>query len=350
MPNIVIRDVKEVSINGKRIATLFVNGKQVKLTYRITFDTNILTSGTNYFISGQSCSVATPTQVNVPIGTAIGSLPSISNISYTLSGLTYTCNVTAWCTDRACTQPVNTSWVPQQNTTLYAKWGMSALSIANSKNGTFTLPKFASSVAFSATSNGGSRSAVSTNTSTKGYVAFAMSAPGANRTSASKTFTSVGGKSMTLAAMSCTVGSESSSCSTPGAGGGITHTDSVWRNSLSGGPINLYASGNYKITITWAGGPSPGSNQGGTETSTVKMYYPASTLVKTLTYKIQFTNDEGDGKPKSWSGSGGNYTVGSGHYGASGYGVASAISSGSKVTASVTAASGTGWSRSVTIS
>lgn len=338
--NIVLADLKTLYINGKQVKRLNVQGKQVKMSYNISFNNNM---SNYYYIAGQggtATSASAPVQV-VPAGSAIGTLPSIGPLTYTLNGYTYSVSVTGWYTESSLTHQVTTSWVPTGDATLYAKWGMTGnTNILNGATSTgtvtFTIPKFAGSVYWYCSTNGGSRSARE-ETASSGDIDVAMCAPGATNATNSKTFTSVGGSSCSVAQYSCTVGGTSASVTQPGAGGSwhwsTTWRDITTRNTNTGvwsiNSSGTKTSGNYKVVFTKSGA------------NIVANCYYANSLKKSVnTFAI--TVKEGNSgytfttysKDSTWG------TFASGTNGAAGaYGVAWSYSS-SVQKFSITAASG----------
>ena len=356
MANIVLSNLKELYINGKRVATAFVQGKELKMSFRITFDTN-MAYGKYYYISGQggnATTVAPPAGVSVPIGTAIGTLPSFGNYTYTLSGVSYTIYVEGWYLESSLTNQVTTSWVPTANTTLYAKWKMTG-NVAFASN--ITCPKFAGSIYFDCYTLGGSRSAHS-ETASSGHVHVVMCAPGAQRNSVAKTFSSPGGKSVTIGTYSCTVGTESASTYQPGAAGSWDKDSNVvstivgsyfsGRSGLSAGS-RTYSSGNYKVVYSWS------KSTGGDVPLVTQFYYANAIKWTTYSCYIRVEDDDRDYDISSMvyyyypSGSSSYKTVrssittfASGTYGADGAAGWAFYHASSISTVSIAAASGTG--------
>lgn len=348
MANISLNNIKTLFRTGKQIKTLFFRGKQLKLSYTVSFDTNIMYPGDYYYISGQSVSAPNPSSVVVPIGAAIGTLPSVYDCYYTLSYVAYYATFVGWYTDRNLTNAVSNTWVPTSDTTLYAKWKLKT-SVSISTSG-IIVPKFVSSVSWVCYSDGGSRSGINETGSNKS-IDVVMAAPGADRNGDSYTWTgAIGGKTLTLAAQSMTLNGITRSVSTPGAGG-------TWHKSVkavsdlapssSGRDVaagsKIYTSGNYTIVFSWP--------KARTSTITISYYY-ANVLKGSLipgTFAIVNYGEDNEYINYSYTNRTGSGTFSSGHYGAAGaYGFATSnTSSVSRVTVAV--ASGSGYYRAVTM-
>jgi hypothetical protein len=355
MANINLNNLKALYINGKQVADMNVQGKALKLNYKVSFNTN-MASGRYYYISGQSGTATTqaaPATRTVPIGGAIGVLPStLTNKTYILNSVTYTISVTGWYTEQGLTNQVDTYWVPTSDCTLYAKWEMTA---DKTISAAVTIPKFASGVSWTCYSNGGSRSAV-TATSDSGtfYQAVGMCAPGAARNSDSYTWSNCGGKTITaLSSTSMTLNGVTRSVTTPGAGGSWTQkyrVSSIITCNVNTGVAagsKTYSSGKYKVILSWP------AATGGFDV-TIKYYYN-SALKATLTAchcVVSRDNDDeyhmGGNKPSSDAPISGTFASGVTGAAAGGYCITD-IGWTSSHNASITAASGTGASRTITV-
>jgi hypothetical protein len=220
-----------------------------------------------------------------------------------------------------------------------------------------TIPKFASGVSWSCYSNGGSRSALSITCDDKRYsFAIGMCAPGAARNSDSYTWSNCGGKTITaLSATSMTLNGVTRSVTTPGAGGSWTQKvnfqDIMSINSSSGfvAGSKTYTSGKYKAVFSW-----PGNS--GSVAVTVKYYYSNSEKASLTVCTVRAKYDDEDGY--EWGNPGLEPTGDSARNGTFASGVTGAAAGGYCVTeiswnsihhASITAASGTGASRTITV-
>jgi uncharacterized repeat protein (TIGR02543 family) len=335
-----------------------VQGKALKLSYKVSFNTN-MASGRYYYISGQSGTATTqaaPATRTVPIGGAIGVLPStLTNKTYILNSVTYTISVTGWYTEQGLTNKVDTYWVPTSDCTLYAKWEMTA---DKTISAAVTIPKFASGVSWVCYSNGGSRSAVTATCSgTTNQFAFAMAAPGATRNSNTYTWSGCGGKTITaLSSQSMTLNGVTKTVTTPGAGGSWTQNvrlnDFITCKSNTGiaAGSKTYSSGNYKVILSW--GTMIGRASDDTSV-TIKFYY-ANALKQTYTLCTLAVSTDND-NDVNWNGttdvgSNRNGTFASGNtYGAAGGYAVTRVSKGSQHNSSIAAASGTGYSRTITV-
>ena len=315
------------------------------MSYNISFSNNM---SNYYYISGQGGTATSyaPAGVSVPAGSAIGTLPSSGNLTYTLSGYTYTIYVIGWYLESSLTTQVTTSWVPTADATLYAKWKMTAnVEISAS----ITVPKFATSVSWTCYSNGGSRTALD-RTGASNNIGIAMAAPGANRNSDSYTWTgAVGGKALTLAAQSLTLNGVTRSVSTPGAGGSWSISKAVFTDILSGtsGALSAgsktFSSGNYKAVVAW---PSISSGHSGYFTIS---YYYAGSIKTSVSTKYKITVSSADSEKRSYTvetrtNTG---TFSSGTYGAAGAYANASYHTSSLSRATVAAASGSGYERHV---
>lgn len=353
MADVVLQNLKALDINGKRVKTAYFQGKQLKLTYTVSFHTNI-PSGGYYYISGQSgtsTTLAAPSSVDVPCGEAIGSqLPTISgNYTYILGGYTYTITFQGWYTSTSMTTAATSTFVPTANCTLYAKWAMTA-NVTITK--AVTIPKFASGVSWTCYSNGGSRTAVSkTCSSSAGHVALCMAAPGANRNGDSYTWSGCGGKAITaLSAQSMTLNGVTRTVSNASAGATCSVDYDLGSNiTKSAKTVTPYNSGNFKITISW-----PKISSTGYQSCTAHFFYASAEKGSYVVCKAYWKEDNDGDLVKqpygSWDGmSNRSATFASGTYGAAGGYATSKTSTASSHTASIAAASGTGYSRTITV-
>lgn len=356
MADISLNNLRELFINGKQVKTLFVQGKQVKMSYSVSFDLN-MASGRYYFISGQSGAATTraaPTTQIVPAGSAIGTLPTVgtssAGITYTLSSVNYSIYVIGWYTEQSLTNQVTTSWVPTEDCTLYAKWKMTAnVGIAAS----ITVPKFATSVSWTCYSNGGGRVAKSQSSGSGwGMTGYFMCSPGANRNSDSYTWTgAIQGKALTLGTMSCALNGVTRSVANGANGGSIGGTFNAYSLMKdTAGSSTVYNSGSYKVIFSW----TKVTNANRTSTGTITFYYgnvsKGSRTVCTLGWTWDTEQDDFKKNQSSFDNkTGGTGTFSSGHYGAAGaYGNTTSYKTSSH-SISIAAASGSGYSRTVTV-
>jgi hypothetical protein len=126
-----------------------------RVQFVVTFNLNILTSGTGYYLSSGSFpngNPSTPATRYLNQGSAVGTLPSIGNNTYRVApGGSYTTRdwttyVSGWYMETSCTNAVSASTVPTGNVTYYAKWVISG-SVTLDRNATaggvyYLLPKF----------------------------------------------------------------------------------------------------------------------------------------------------------------------------------------------------------------
>lgn len=355
--NVDLGNLKSLSLSGKSVKSLYVNRKRVRLGYTISFNTN-MASGGYYYIAGQGGAATTVTvpDAYVAPGASIDTLPSVGSASsgyaYTLSGYTYYIYVIGWYTESSLTNQVTTSWVPAGDTTLYAKWKMTAnVGIAAS----ITVPMFATSVSWTCYSNGGGRTAVSRSYGSSQQVGCAMAAPGANRNGDSYTWTgAIQGKALTLGTMSCSLNGVSRSVANGANGGTASGTYTIYGNGYHGSgstlaavSYTLFDTGGLKCIIS-----APAMSGSGTRTWTATFYYSNASKGSYSIAKQSLTREK-DGNVYDWkvnsisdSYSTRSTTYGSGHYGAAG---AFGVTKWSSGTVSLTAASGTGYSRTVTV-
>ncbi len=360
MANISFDNLQTISINAKQVKKLFVQGKEIPLSVDISFDTN-MASGMYYYISGQSgtaTTVAPPASIAVSRGLPIGNvLPSFGNYTYILSSVTYTIYVIGWYLEPTLTTQVTASWVPTGDTTLYAKWKMTA-NVAISAS--ITVPKFATSVSWTCKSNGGGRTAVSRSHGDSFYTGFAMAAPGAGQNTDTYTWTgAIQGKALTLAAQSCSLNGVTRSVTTPGNGATASGTyrthskngDYIGSgSSLTALSVTVFNSNNLKCIVT-----APAMSSSGTRSYTANFYYANSpkgsyvfaqlSLLKerdteqnTYDWKVNSVSNEYSTRSTTFAS--GNTGGAAGAYG---------VTKWSSGTVSLTAASGTGYTRSVSV-
>lgn len=255
-----------VTINGvtKTVAKMSItqNGitKEAVFGYEIKFDTNITTAGSQYYVANQSVSVITPNSRFVASGSALGALPSISNVTYVLSGITYTIYVEGWYTTKACTTQVTAATVPTGNATYYAKWKMTANKTI--QNATFTCPKFINSAyAYGRGSNGArSQDSVSAGSS-RGCIGFIIMTPPGSGSAFEKSYSGIAGSSISISSLSVTVAGE-----TLNAYNGVNSTS--WKHSgynlLSvstdtARTLEVTVGGSTFVVLSWPALPSRGS-------------------------------------------------------------------------------------------
>ena len=355
--NVDLGNLKSLSLSGKSVKSLYINSKRVRLGYTISFNTN-MASGGYYYIAGQggAATAVTVSDVYVAPGASIDTLPSVGSASsgyaYTLSGYTYYIYVVGWYLEPTMTTQVTASWVPAGDTTLYAKWKMTAnVGIAAS----ITVPMFATSVSWTCYSNGGGRVAVSKSYTTNHYVGIAMAAPGANRNGDSYTWTgAVQGKALTLGTMICSLNGVSRSVANGANGATTTGTYYVANtgtlvgtaSTLPAVSTTVFNTNNLKCIVT-----APQLKTSGSRSFTATFYYANASKGSYVIAKqnVNKTTDHGDIDWKVSSVgamSTRSTTYSSGHYGAAG---AYGVTKWSSGTVSLAAASGTGYSRTVTV-
>ena len=335
-----------VTINGvtKKVAkmTITQNGKtkEAVFGYEINFDTNITTSGSQYYVSGQSVSVITPNSRFVAPGDALGTLPSISNVTYTLSGITYTIYVEGWYTTKACTTQVTAATVPTGNATYYAKWRASANKTI--QNATFTCPKFINSAYAYGRGADGARSQDSISAgSYNGCVGFIIMTPPGSGSAFEKSYTGIAGASISISSLSVTVAGETKNAYN---GGGSTSYKLSSYNLLSvatnkARTLDVTVGGSTFVELSWPALPSRGS--GYYRDITAKWYLNASTYLGSKVIG-RFYNDYD--KETGWSAASidnGGYNNWYANYGNGAYGCTS-IRKSSNHTLTIPAAGGGG--------
>lgn len=162
-----ISKVNTLYLNDRKVKALYINGKKAfPLASTVTFANNLEA----YDISG---GVWGDIEEISPISAAPGntipaeSVPARTEVSYTLSGITYTAYNTSdmWYRDSACTQKFNFGTdVITEDTTLYRKWGCESKTIDKSDAAgslTFTLPKFVDTISGYCIGGGGNSGAKS---------------------------------------------------------------------------------------------------------------------------------------------------------------------------------------------
>lgn len=332
-------NVKTLYTNGNQVKTLFRNGREIRLSCTVSFNTNM---SNYYYISGQGGAATTVTvpSATVPIGAAIGTLPSVGNQTYTLSGVSYTVYILGWYLESTLTTQVTASWVPAGDTTLYAKWKMTA-NVAISAS--ITVPKFATSVSWSCSSNSASRAAVSQSSgSSKGAVALVMAAPTAGKNSDNYTWTgAIGGKALTLASQSLKLNGVTRSVSTPASAATAKGTYNVWSAGLNAISVTVFNSNSLKCVVSRS--KVTGS---GTFHFTATWYYGSSTLGSQYIADVRYTEKDGDILPAAITDT---YKTAYWTFSSTGSYGRSACSSGSSYTASIAAVTGTGYTRSVSV-
>ena len=357
MANIVLDNLKTLYLNGKQVKTLFVNGKQVKMSYNVSFSTNM---ANYYYISGQggtATTVAAPATQIVPAGSAIGTLPTLGTTSspytYTLSSQSYSIYVEGWYTESTLVNKVTTTWVPDSDCTLYAKWKMTANKAITSAV-SITIPKFIYSAYSWCRGAGGSRTAKSAAASNANCISFAFSLPGGNSTAGSATTNGVGGKSLVTSTTSIKIGG-TTVASSSNAAAGATYAAlnyNLYNNcrTAAAGSVTAMNTGGCKVIISWPAGSNV--------EMTATFYYNNAKLTSTKVigkksytkvndgeneYHYEFFLDNGgynNWYATNWSSGG---TGAAGAYGCS------SIKKTSTHTLSIPAASGTAGSLSVTL-
>lgn len=201
-----ISKVNTLYLNDRKVKALYINGKKAfPLASTVTFANNLEA----YDISG---GVWGNIEEISPISAAPGntipaeSVPARTEVSYTLSGITYTAYNTSdmWYLDSACTQKFNFDVdVITEDTVLYRKWGCESKTIDKSDAAgsmTFTLPKFVDTISgycIGGGGNSGAKSGIKTDVSADAEVSIVGS--GSNGAAASFSATKVnGGESVTL--------------------------------------------------------------------------------------------------------------------------------------------------------
>jgi len=294
MPNIQLANMKQLKINGTQVKLLRVNGEQVKFNYNVSFNTSMSGYYYMYGQSGTATTVSSPETKVVPIGMSVGTLPEINYKTYIYSNITYNISVSGWFLDAGLTMEVTENWVPTSDTVLYAKWKMNGdvnvlYNSTTTETVTFTVPKFASAVRWSCTTEGSATSARE-ETASSGAIDVVICAPGAPSVTKSTSFITAAGKLCQIRKYSITVGGASDSVPVPSSLGSW-HISKDWDDITS----RNYNTGTWSISSgTFSSGAFSVNFSKSGSYIMANCYYNNSYMGSIRTLSIVVDEDDGD--------------------------------------------------------